>query len=150
MKFGVLVFPGSNCDHDTYNVIEQIALQPVTMLWHETEDLEGCDEPATSAQAGASGTRRISSPISQSTATHNASIEAARHQFTNAVPAVRRCCPGDGRPAIVGTERSASGDWTFAYPTGRSGRSITGGCVGSYGTGGVAASSGSGSFVLRC
>src|SRR5689334_16210526 len=27
MKFGVLVFPGSNCDHDTYNVIEQIAHQ---------------------------------------------------------------------------------------------------------------------------
>ena len=43
MKFGVLVFPGSNCDHDTYNVIEQIAHQPVTMLWHESEDLEGCD-----------------------------------------------------------------------------------------------------------
>jgi phosphoribosylformylglycinamidine synthase len=43
MKFGVLVFPGSNCDHDTYNVIEQIAHQPVAMLWHESEDLEGCD-----------------------------------------------------------------------------------------------------------
>ena len=43
MKFGVLVFPGSNCDHDTYNVIEQIAHQPVTMLWHESEDLGGCD-----------------------------------------------------------------------------------------------------------
>ena len=43
MKFGVLVFPGSNCDHDAYNVIEQIAHQPVTMLWHESEDLEGCD-----------------------------------------------------------------------------------------------------------
>jgi phosphoribosylformylglycinamidine synthase len=43
MKFGVLVFPGSNCDHDTYNVIEQIAHQPVTMLWHESEDLQGSD-----------------------------------------------------------------------------------------------------------
>ena len=43
MKFGVLVFPGSNCDHDTYNVIEQVAHQPVTMLWHESEDLQGCD-----------------------------------------------------------------------------------------------------------
>jgi phosphoribosylformylglycinamidine synthase subunit PurQ / glutaminase len=43
MKFGVLVFPGSNCDHDTYYVVEQIAHQPVTMLWHESEDLEGCD-----------------------------------------------------------------------------------------------------------
>ena len=43
MKFGVLVFPGSNCDRDTYNVIEQIAHQPVTMLWHESEDLQDCD-----------------------------------------------------------------------------------------------------------
>jgi phosphoribosylformylglycinamidine synthase len=41
MKFGVLVFPGSNCDHDTYNVIAEIANQPVTFLWHDSEDL-GC------------------------------------------------------------------------------------------------------------
>ena len=43
MKFGVLVFPGSNCDHDTYNVIAEIAHQPVTFLWHASHDLEGCD-----------------------------------------------------------------------------------------------------------
>ena len=43
MKFGVLVFPGSNCDHDTYNVVAQIAHQPVTLLWHESSDLENCD-----------------------------------------------------------------------------------------------------------
>jgi phosphoribosylformylglycinamidine synthase subunit PurQ / glutaminase len=43
MKFGVLVFPGSNCDHDTYNVIAEIAHQPVTFLWHDSEDLKGCD-----------------------------------------------------------------------------------------------------------
>ena len=43
MKFGVLVFPGSNCDHDTYNVIAEVAQQPVTMLWHASENLEGCD-----------------------------------------------------------------------------------------------------------
>jgi phosphoribosylformylglycinamidine synthase len=43
MKFGVLVFPGSNCDHDTYNVIENLIEQPVTFLWHASEDLEGCD-----------------------------------------------------------------------------------------------------------
>ncbi len=43
MKFGVLVFPGSNCDHDTYNVIAEVAQQPVTMLWHASEDLQGCD-----------------------------------------------------------------------------------------------------------
>jgi phosphoribosylformylglycinamidine synthase I len=43
MKFGVLVFPGSNCDHDAYNVIESIARQPVTFLWHDSSDLENCD-----------------------------------------------------------------------------------------------------------
>jgi len=43
MKFGVLVFPGSNCDHDTYNVIAEIAQQPVTFLWHDSEDLQGVD-----------------------------------------------------------------------------------------------------------
>jgi len=43
MKFGVLVFPGSNCDHDTYNVVAGVMGQPVTYLWHESTDLEGCD-----------------------------------------------------------------------------------------------------------
>ena len=43
MKFGVLVFPGSNCDHDTHHVVEAIARQPATYLWHASEDLEGCD-----------------------------------------------------------------------------------------------------------
>jgi phosphoribosylformylglycinamidine synthase I len=43
MKFGVLVFPGSNCDHDTYNVIETIARQPVTFLWHDSADLQNVD-----------------------------------------------------------------------------------------------------------
>jgi phosphoribosylformylglycinamidine synthase len=43
MKFGVTVFPGSNCDHDTYNVIESIAHKPVTFLWHDSPDLQGVD-----------------------------------------------------------------------------------------------------------
>ncbi|MGA9583756.1 MAG: phosphoribosylformylglycinamidine synthase subunit PurQ [Terracidiphilus sp.] len=43
MKFGVLVFPGSNCDHDTYNVIAEVAQQPVTFLWHDSESLQGVD-----------------------------------------------------------------------------------------------------------
>lgn len=43
MKFGVLVFPGSNCDHDTYHVIAELAHQPVTFLWHDSPSLEGCD-----------------------------------------------------------------------------------------------------------
>ena len=43
MKFGVIIFPGSNCDHDAYWVIEQVAHQPVTFLWHDSPDLQGCD-----------------------------------------------------------------------------------------------------------
>ena len=43
MKFGVITFPGSNCDHDAYHVIEHVAHQPVTFLWHESHELEDCD-----------------------------------------------------------------------------------------------------------
>jgi phosphoribosylformylglycinamidine synthase len=43
MKFGVLVFPGSNCDHDTFHVIAEVAQQPVAFLWHDSEDLQGVD-----------------------------------------------------------------------------------------------------------
>jgi phosphoribosylformylglycinamidine synthase subunit PurQ / glutaminase len=43
MKIGVLVFPGSNCDHDTYHVVAELAKQPVTFLWHDSADLENCD-----------------------------------------------------------------------------------------------------------
>ena len=43
MRFGVLVFPGSNCDHDAHYAIEAAAKQPVTFLWHESHDLQSCD-----------------------------------------------------------------------------------------------------------
>lgn len=43
MKFGVIVFPGSNCDHDAFWTIQHVAKQPVTFLWHESHDLENCD-----------------------------------------------------------------------------------------------------------
>src|ERR1700749_3112568 len=43
MKFGVIIFPGSNCDRDAFWTIESVAKQPVTFLWHESHDLENCD-----------------------------------------------------------------------------------------------------------
>ena len=43
MKFGVIVFPGSNCDHDAYWAVKHVLKQPVTFLWHESHDLENCD-----------------------------------------------------------------------------------------------------------
>jgi len=43
MKFGVIIFPGSNCDHDAYWTVQKVAKQPVTFLWHESHDLQNCD-----------------------------------------------------------------------------------------------------------
>ncbi len=43
MKFGVIIFPGSNCDHDAHWTVQQVAKQPVTFLWHESHDLQNCD-----------------------------------------------------------------------------------------------------------
>jgi phosphoribosylformylglycinamidine synthase subunit PurQ / glutaminase len=43
MKFGVVVFPGSNCDMDIVYVIETIMKQEVVKLWHKEDDLQNCD-----------------------------------------------------------------------------------------------------------
>jgi phosphoribosylformylglycinamidine synthase subunit PurQ / glutaminase len=43
MKFGVVVFPGSNCDHDAFYAIGNILHKPVEFIWHQSEDLAGCD-----------------------------------------------------------------------------------------------------------
>jgi len=43
MKFGVVVFPGSNCDHDTYHVLSKVVGQPVDFIWHRQNTLNGCD-----------------------------------------------------------------------------------------------------------
>ena len=43
MKFGVIVFPGSNCDHDAYHVISKHVGQPVDFIWHRETDLSGYD-----------------------------------------------------------------------------------------------------------
>lgn len=42
MKFGVVVFPGSNCDEDMVYVLQNIMKQEVVKLWHKNTDLEGC------------------------------------------------------------------------------------------------------------
>jgi len=43
MKFGVIVFPGSNCDQDAYWTVTQVLKQPAAYLWHESHDLENCE-----------------------------------------------------------------------------------------------------------
>jgi len=43
MKFGVIVFPGSNCDHDAYHVLSKHVGQPVDFIWHKETNLSGYD-----------------------------------------------------------------------------------------------------------
>ena len=43
MKFGVVVFPGSNCDHDVYHALGQVLHQPVEFIWHQSEQVAGFD-----------------------------------------------------------------------------------------------------------
>jgi phosphoribosylformylglycinamidine synthase len=43
MKFGVIVFPGSNCDYDAFMAIKTVIKQDVDFLWHQDTSLRGCD-----------------------------------------------------------------------------------------------------------
>jgi len=43
VKFGVVVFPGSNCDFDAYHVLGSVLKQDTVFLWHKDHDLRGCD-----------------------------------------------------------------------------------------------------------
>jgi phosphoribosylformylglycinamidine synthase I len=43
MKFGVVVFPGSNCDEDMVYTLGRTMKQDVVRLWHKEHDLQGCD-----------------------------------------------------------------------------------------------------------
>ncbi len=43
MKFGVVIFPGSNCDHDALYAVEKNLGEQAVGIWHQSEDLQGCD-----------------------------------------------------------------------------------------------------------
>lgn len=43
MRCGVVMFPGSNCDHDVYHVLKHVLGQDVVFLWHQSTSLQGCD-----------------------------------------------------------------------------------------------------------
>ena len=43
MRFGVVVFPGSNCDFDTLFVLKEVLSQETVFLWHKDHDLEDVD-----------------------------------------------------------------------------------------------------------
>ena len=43
MKFGIVVFPGSNCDHDAYHAAKHVLGQDAEFLWHKDTDLKGSD-----------------------------------------------------------------------------------------------------------
>ena len=43
MKFGVVIFPGSNCDQDCYYAIQSVIGKPVDFIWHQNTSLKGFD-----------------------------------------------------------------------------------------------------------
>jgi len=43
LKFGVIVFPGSNCDHDCYSMVKHVLGHECEFIWHEDKDLSGFD-----------------------------------------------------------------------------------------------------------
>ncbi|MDH7493754.1 MAG: phosphoribosylformylglycinamidine synthase subunit PurQ [Candidatus Saccharicenans sp.] len=43
MKFGVVVFPGSNCDYDTFHALQNVMGQETVFLWHKDHNLQGVD-----------------------------------------------------------------------------------------------------------
>jgi phosphoribosylformylglycinamidine synthase subunit PurQ / glutaminase len=43
MKFGIVVFPGSNCDHDAFYAVGNVLHKPVEFIWHQSQDLVKCD-----------------------------------------------------------------------------------------------------------
>ena len=43
MKFGIVTFPGSNCDQDMHHVLRNVLNQHTVSLWHKDVDLQNCD-----------------------------------------------------------------------------------------------------------
>jgi phosphoribosylformylglycinamidine synthase subunit PurQ / glutaminase len=43
MTYGIVVFPGSNCDHDAYHAVKHVLGQPAQFLWHKDTSLQGAD-----------------------------------------------------------------------------------------------------------
>jgi phosphoribosylformylglycinamidine synthase len=43
MKFGIVTFPGSNCDYDAYRAVVEALGEEATYLWHKDHDLQGSD-----------------------------------------------------------------------------------------------------------
>src|SRR3990172_7434109 len=43
MKFGVIIFPGSNCDHDCYYALKHVFKQDVEFVWHKESSLKTFD-----------------------------------------------------------------------------------------------------------
>ena len=43
MKFGVVIFPGSNCDHDTFYALKEVMRQDTVFLWHKDHNLREVD-----------------------------------------------------------------------------------------------------------
>jgi phosphoribosylformylglycinamidine synthase len=43
VKFGIVTFPGSNCDYDAFHAVTDVLGEEATYLWHKDHDLQGSD-----------------------------------------------------------------------------------------------------------
>ena len=43
MRFAIVIFPGSNCDHDVYHVVKHVVGQDARFIWHKDRDLHGAE-----------------------------------------------------------------------------------------------------------
>ena len=71
MRCGIVVFPGSNCDHDVYHVLKHVLQQDVTFLWHQDDTLKGCELavlPGGFAYGGFCGAGECEAAIKKATA----------------------------------------------------------------------------------
>ena len=63
MKFGVVVFPGSNRDHDAWYAVTKILGQDCEIIWHDATNLGNVDLPATDARHRLFALTALATPI---------------------------------------------------------------------------------------
>ncbi len=76
MKFGVVTFPGSNCDHDCYYAVKSVTGKPVEFIWHQDTSLDRWADKRSTVQDFGEGTSYavFAHPRSPSWATLSAAI----------------------------------------------------------------------------
>ena len=118
MKFGVVIFPGSNCDHDAVYALSGNLGQRVTEIWHESEDLGDVD--AVFLPGGFSygdylrcGAIARFSPVIRSVRNFARSGGFGDRGLQRLPDPVRDGSPGGSPSSATGACGSSAGPWTW-------------------------------------